>query len=64
VAAARAQARLDSRAAASEAGADLALRLAAERETWPEATGIDTHDRERALSEALDATAPHPGGAP
>ena len=58
VAAARAQRRLDARAAASEAGADVALRLAAQRQPWPDAIGIDTHDHGSALRDALEASAP------
>lgn len=57
IAAARAQRRLDARAAASEAGADVALRLATERDPWPEATGIDTRTADEALAQAMAAVA-------
>jgi uncharacterized protein len=64
VAAARAQRRLDARAASSEAGADIALRLAAQREPWPEAAAIDTGgpEREGPLAAALRVLAAPPRG--
>ncbi|HEY5135295.1 MAG TPA: AAA family ATPase [Candidatus Nanopelagicales bacterium] len=60
VAAARAQRRLDAHAAASEAGAEVALRLATQRDPWPAATGIDTAETGPALDAALLAVAPRP----
>jgi predicted kinase len=55
IAAARAQQRLDAHAAASEAGADVALRLAAQRDPWPEALPIATDSPDGAFVAAVAA---------
>ena len=60
VAAARAQRRLETHAAMSDAGAEVALRLATHRVPWPDATAIDTHERQPALDAAVRALAPLP----
>jgi uncharacterized protein len=59
VAAARAQRRLVAGVDGSEAGADVARRLAAQRAPWPGALVIETEDdADRALGHALRALAP------
>ncbi len=57
LAAARAQHRLDDGVSASEAGAEVARRLAGEREPWPDSVGIDTMQADASLRAALDALA-------
>jgi predicted kinase len=56
VAAARAQQRLERGGDRSEAGPEVARKLAADRSPWPGATGVDTTgDAEQALTHALTA---------
>ncbi len=58
VAAERAQARWAGRRSASDADAAVALRLAAERDPWPEAAPVDTVSAEGALHAALAIVLP------
>lgn len=58
IAAQRAQARWSHGVSASEADAAVALRLAAERDPWPDAAAVDTTSAEGALATALGIVLP------
>ena len=58
IAAERAQRRLDAAADTSDAGAEVARYLAAQRDPWPDAVGIDTRSATEALAAAISTLAP------